>query len=170
MGWGSEDCPVCSGDTYRISGSRLSIQGFTLKRRNIKISHDDNIRDIPEQIIRPESHSQQFNIKATNSCTSTSRHVSRGRLHQRFRQQLSPRQMLHGSSGLCSPQTTLSPFAELKHVECYRTPSPTAVQNVINQFRELRKKKEQGPKLNPVGHDVQAYRQHLYQLNTDMTL
>lgn len=30
LGRGSVACPVCSGDTYRVSGSRLSIQGLAL--------------------------------------------------------------------------------------------------------------------------------------------
>lgn len=30
LGRGSVVCPVCSGDTYRVSGSRLSIQGLAL--------------------------------------------------------------------------------------------------------------------------------------------
>lgn len=30
VGRGSVGCPVCSGDTYRVSGSRLSIQGLKI--------------------------------------------------------------------------------------------------------------------------------------------
>lgn len=98
LGRGRVGCPACSGETYKVSGSRQSIQGLGTTTINIKtqrVQHTRDHRDIDNY--KKHTHNKHKNMNILNEVAHLKQTVTiEGRMLVKYRHARCHSQQRHG--------------------------------------------------------------------------